>query len=231
MIKSLLAVVVVAAFISTSWAAEPQKINVDSLQQKYWDRGEETELRVVQNRLFPKAGRLEMGAFGGIVSTDPFLSVKNLGATLGYHLNEMWGFFGLYWKDFSNSSSALVALETQSGRSTNTNPPHSFMGLEVAASPIYGKLSFFGTSIIHYDLHLLGGLGISKTETGNYVTPLMGIGQEIFINKRLALRLDYRLTRYEEDIKEKIDPASLGKFVKKRVNYSDVITVGFSFLL
>src|SRR5262245_10788021 len=55
-----------------------ERVNVENIKQKYWARGDESELGVVQNRLYSKANKLELSLLGGILSTDPFLSVKAL---------------------------------------------------------------------------------------------------------------------------------------------------------
>src|SRR4051794_20831304 len=73
---------------SGSSSGKTEKLNVQAIKEKYWAKGEEGELRVVQNRLFTKANRLEFALYAGNVATDPFLSVKNVGGLLSYHLSE-----------------------------------------------------------------------------------------------------------------------------------------------
>src|SRR5882724_4686107 len=69
-----------------------ERVNVENIKQKYWARGDESELGVVQNRLYSKAGKFELALFGGLLSTDPFLNVTALGGSLGYHFSEYVSF-------------------------------------------------------------------------------------------------------------------------------------------
>src|SRR5690606_27320312 len=62
---------------------EGQKVDVDQIKKKYWARGKESEMGVVQNRLFSKAGKLHFGTFLGVTFVDPFLSVYPLGFSAG----------------------------------------------------------------------------------------------------------------------------------------------------
>lgn len=208
-----------------------EKVNVDSIKKKYWARGDESELGVVQNRTYSKAGKVEVNIFGGFVSTDPFLSVKNAGLGVAYHFNEYLAAEALWFRDFTSPSSALQTFQQTLGATTNYNAPHDFYGGELVGSLLYGKLSLIGKAIIYYDLHLLGGLGATSTDNGTYLTEHLGIGQQVYLTKRIALRVDYRAMHYNEDIIEKVIPSELGMDYGKRDNWSHVITVGFSFLI
>jgi outer membrane beta-barrel protein len=208
--------------------AAGQLLKVDSLRKKYWEKTEDSSLRVVQNRLYSKAQRIELGVFVGTISTDPFLNVKSVGGTLGYFFNEEFGVNFIYWKAIVSDSSALATLKKQTGFITNTNEPDSFYGGELSYSPIYGKLSVSGKLIVYYDFHLLCGLGFTKTETGSPLTPEVGLGQQTYLAKKTTLRLDYRLTYFKEKIMEKVVTANKGLIVGTRDTFNDVITLGIT---
>ncbi len=212
--------------------SSPKNADVSKIREKYWARGEESELGVVQDRLYTKKNRLEISAFGGLMSSDPFLDVKGAGGTLGFHFSETLAAHVVYWKAFASNSSALDTFEAEVKATTNTNKPSSYLGGEIGASFLYGKLSLAGASIIHYDLHLLGGAGVTSTETGHYVTPSIGLGQNIYVTSRISLRLDYRLMYYREAIHEKVKPApERGQFLNYRNNWTNALTLGFSFMI
>jgi outer membrane beta-barrel protein len=208
----------------------PERVNVESIKEKYWARGDEAELGVVQNRLYSKDKKFQLGIFGGIVASDPFLSTKAVGGSLGFFFNEYVGVSLIGWKDFASGSSAREKLE-EGGKKANTNEPSAFYGAEVTGSLLYGKLSFLGKKIIYYDLHVLGGLGATKTENGTYFTQMIGIGQQIYLNKVVALRVDYRLQRYNEDIVEREITAKIGQVIGSRDNWGNVISLGLTFLI
>lgn len=216
---------------------EAERLNIENIRQKYWARGDENELGVVQNRMYTKARKFELGVYGGVVSTDPFLSVYSLNASLGYHFSEYLSVAVFGVKYFVGPSSALELLQSPYpngiGTGTNTNEPKWYVGGEVMGSLLYGKLSVIGKAIIHYDFHLIGGLGVMSTESGNYATPSVGVGQAFFITRNITLRTDYRLMIYNETILQKVssNTSPPGTPIGTRVNYSNSISVGLSFLV
>ncbi|OFZ23336.1 MAG: hypothetical protein A2X94_03815 [Bdellovibrionales bacterium GWB1_55_8] len=228
---SLFCLIVAAQFIPAAARADQnEKVQVDAIKEKYWNRGDESELGVVQNRLYTKAGKLEVGSFFGMLSSDPFLSVQSFGGSVGFHLSEYLGLRLLGWKSQVSPSNALITFQETRGATTNTNEPRAFYGAEAAGSILYGKLSFLGKKIIYYDLHLLGGAGVTQTESGNYITPLLGVGQQIYLSKSLSLVVDYRLMAYRENLLEKVIPTKLGQVVDERMNWTNTLTLGISML-
>ncbi len=211
-------------------AENSDKVNVDAIKEKYWAKGDEIEMGVVQNRTYTKARKFELGIFGGIISSDPFLDIKSGGASFGYHFNEYFGASIIGWKSFVSPSSALRTFETTRGATTNTNEPRAFYGAEGSASLIYGKLSFIGSAILHYDLHLLAGAGVTNTESGNYATGIIGIGQQLYIANAFSVRIDYRAMPYKESIREKVITNKLGTEVGTRMNWSNSVTFGLTYL-
>jgi outer membrane beta-barrel protein len=210
--------------------ATAERVNVESIKERYWARGDANELGVVQNRTYSKDKKFEFGLYGGFVTTDPFLNVKNVGGQFGYHFSEYISAHLLYWHDYPTSSSALVTFQQTEGATANTNPPRNYYGGEIEGSILYGKLSLVGQKIIYYDMHLIGGVGMMNTDNGNFVTPNVGIGQQIYINKNLALRIDYRLMAYHEAIYEKVITPELGQLDGYRWNWTNAITIGFDIL-
>lgn len=211
------------------------RVDVNALRQKYWAKGDENELRVVRNRTYTKAGKIEVGGFLGITNTNPFLSVKNLGLSLGYNFTEYLGFEIDYWHYSVSASSAATTFENETAAEgtphvADSNDPKDFVGGELLYSPIYGKLSLFGRAIIYYDLHLLGGAGETFTEAGTYLTPVAGIGQQIWLTKQLSLRLDFRETFYKETVLAKTPGPTFLTPVGSNNNFSNIISLGFTYL-
>jgi outer membrane beta-barrel protein len=225
-----------AAEQPTTDASGGERVNVENIKQKYWARGDESELGVVQNRLYSKAGKFEFGLLGGVVATDPFLSVQSLGFSLGYHFSEYLSFHGIAWKTYVGPSSASDAftseLQSHGGIPAipDSNFQNYFYGGEVRWSFLYGKLSVLGKAIIYYDFRFLGGVGITNTQTGNDFTPYLGVGQQVFLSKTLSLLIDYRLMRYNEVLLQKSNPAAPNTLGESRTNWTDAITLGFSFM-
>jgi len=217
-------------------APTPRDVEVDTVKDAYWNRTSDGEIEVVQNRQFSKKNRVSLAANFGTVSADPFLTVYSTSAGLSYHLTETFAVTGIY-KKFLVSNSGYnddlakgVIITTNGGGATaNTNRPNAFYGGEIAWSPLYGKISLSGASIVHYDAHLLLGAGITDTETGKDFTPSIGFGPQFYLSNNLAVRLDYRFAFYKETLAQKnpLLPAS----ASERTNYSHQVALGLEVFL
>jgi len=199
-----------------------QKVDTSSMRERYWTAGGEEDTRVIQNRAYVKQNRLELGLFYGSTNTDPFVKVNQLGGSLGYFFTEHMGVRGLFWTHFSRRSSAHEQFDDQvrGAQILITNHPKYFYGGEFVFSPLYGKLSLMGRLIIYYDFYLMLGLGMTRTEIKQHITPLGGIGQHVFLTQWLTLNMNYRMTYYKESVAG-----------KERARWDDVVNIGFNFLL
>ncbi|MBS1985419.1 MAG: outer membrane beta-barrel domain-containing protein [Bdellovibrionales bacterium] len=206
-----------------------EDVAVDAIKKKYWATGDESQMGVVQNRVYSKAHKFQFGLMGGIAFADPFLSLKPYGFNAGYHFSEYLGVNVLGWKIASSGSSALNTL-MDSGKKANTVLPSSFYGAEATGSFLYGKLSLMGYSIIYYDMYVSGGMGMTNNENGNEFTQMVGLGQRFYINRWLSLKFDYRFMHNKETVKEKEITADLGKVVGQRDNFAHTITLGLDAL-
>jgi outer membrane beta-barrel protein len=185
---------------------------------------------VVQNRIYSKKKKIELGIFANNVSGDPFLSVYTLGGSLGYHFTEFFSTHLFAWNAFVSPSSALLTLQNDLKSTTNTNQPKFFYGAEFKGSFIYGKLSIIGEFIAYFDAYLTAGTGMIGTESGNNPALFFGLGQQIHVSKVFSLNVDYRYLVYNETIVGKVQGANLGKELGIRTNISGVVTLGISML-
>jgi outer membrane beta-barrel protein len=209
-------------------SSKGQKLDVESVKKKYWATGNESEMNVVQNRMYSKAGRFVVEAFAGTQTGDPFLVSRNLGGLLSYHFNEYVGVNLVGWKTFNSNSSAVDAFLKASAptpKDPNSNRPSAFVGGELSGSLIYGKLSVLGTAIVYFDLHAMAGLGQIMTQNGNYIAPTIGVGQQVFLSKTVALRADYRVLYFKEDI---LDRQNNNAFLDARDNWTNTFNLGVS---
>jgi outer membrane beta-barrel protein len=207
-----------------------EQVQVDKIKEKYWARGDETETSVVQDRMYSKNHKVEFGLFAANVDGDPFLSTHSLGVSLGYNFTEYFAVRALGWKNWNSSSSALTTLQNQTGTTANTNPAQYFYGTEAVGSVMYGKLSLLGNAIIYFDAHVTGGLGNTKTASGNDFTQYIGIGQSIYVTRSMALNLDYRFMHYGETVIGQ-NTNNFGQDLGNRSNTSGLVSVGVTFLV
>ncbi len=206
-----------------------QEVQVDKIKQKYWTGGDEAQVSVVQNRIYSKENRLALGVAGGVIFSDPFLSLKVYQGAATYHFSEYLGLSLLYWKISTSDSNALTVLRDQ-GKNANVNPVKSMMGAEGLWSIMYGKLSLVGKKILYYDMHLSGGAGSTSTESGSSTTMLFGIGQRFYASQNVSVRFDYRSIVFSEQITEKVITAKLGQVTGERTNWGHSFSLGFDFM-
>jgi outer membrane beta-barrel protein len=192
-----------------------------------YDRG---DLRVVQNKLYPKARTVDVSLLGTALSTDPFLSVKSVTGVLGFNFNEFIQIHAMARKDFVSPSAALEAFNQQNG-TTNSNPTKSFIGGGLEYTPIYGKISVFGSLIAHYDFSFQAGAGVTQTDNGGYVTPYAGFSHVYHLNQWLGFKLDYKFLIYRESIINKVDAGRVGEFLFYHLNTNHALSLGISFYL
>jgi outer membrane beta-barrel protein len=206
--------------------ADDEKVDVDGIKEKYWARGEQSQMGVVQNRLYSKEKKFQLALLGGVSFSDPFLTIQQLGFSFGYHFNEYISLHAMGWRHFTQDSSAGAFFRNELGGVPPTNIPEYFLGGELAASLLYGKLSLVGKAIIYYDMHLLAGGGVTQTESGMYPTISVGIGQQVYLNKWFSISVDYRFQWYREGVIKKSGISGLGQIEGYRDNWGHTINLG-----
>jgi outer membrane beta-barrel protein len=188
----------------------PEYLEVEKVKEKYWAQGEDSQLGVVQNRLYSKANKFHLGVMFGRSMNDPFLSTSLVGGNAGYSFNEFWALSLIGWSYNAKASNALKVLRA-GGKEANTIDTDWYGGAEVTGSFLYGKLSLLGRKIVYYDMHVSAGSGVTRTENDDASTSFsVGIGQRFYITKWLSLKMDYRFQTYNATEVEKEITAKLG---------------------
>lgn len=191
---------------------------------------------VVRPQKFTTAEKIELGVMAGYVSNDPYNRVIVPSIVGSYHYGdhsaiEVHGGYALY-----TSKQLLGQVRDKIARDPDVvSRPQFFLTGNYVWTPIYGKLSAFGELVLHYDLYVLGGLGVvsDEIETNSSTTPStktvsdkifpvtnFAIGQHFFLTKKTAIRAEVRPYIFWEQIDDKWDP-----------NGDVQINLGFTFLL
>lgn len=191
---------------------------------------------VVRPQKFTTSEKIEIGVLAGYVSNDPYNRVIVPGIVGSYHYGdhsaiEVHGGYAMY-----TSKQLLGQVRDKIARDPDVvSRPQFFVTGNYVWSPIYGKLSAFGELVLHYDLYVLGGLGVvsDEIETNSSSTPSvktvsdkifpvtnLAIGQHFFLSKKTAIRAEIRPYIFWEQIDEKWDP-----------NGDVQINLGFTLLL
>jgi len=234
-------------------AADAEQLDVDAIKKKYWATGDESSIGVVQNRLYSKAGKFQLGLNGGVSFNDPFVTTRSIGGSVGYFFNETWGVSLLAYKNLNSDSNAYTVLR-RAEKDTNRVKTNGYVGVEGLLSLLYGKLSLLGKSIIYYDMNLMAGIGVNKTVSGadlvggscvptaavpcrtlwtsskNEPVLHLGLGQRFYLSKYFSLRADYRLMYSGETIREQVVSAQYGSEVGRRDAYTHSFQLGVDVL-
>lgn len=174
------------------------EVDISDVQNQYW-KAHDKQFEVVQNKLYTKAGRFELSALFGIYQRVDFQDSKTLGGSLAYHLNDMWGFEFMAYSMLNEDSRVVEKFKATRGATIEFNEEKNYLGGHVMFSPIYGKFSFLGKKISHFDLYISPGFGVTKT-TAYRPTPTIALGQKFWISNSFNVRLEYRFFRYTDRV-------------------------------
>jgi len=220
------------------------------------------EKKAVENRFFLKQNRFEISPQLGYVPNNPFARRYLGGATIAFHTSEVLSFQAqvlyspdLGLNDVKGLTDVLLQRAFQADSGTSFQQPLDKAALTgafgVAWSPLYGKISLIGETVLNFDFYLFGGAGIvSKrnfvatydptVEAGRPVSlvsdingasevkfaPYVGVGQNYFVNRLMALKLDVRAAFYVDN-KPQYDKDI--PITEQRLYNNVIATAGLSF--
>lgn len=159
-----------------------------------------SDISVVQNVLFPKAKRLEIGGHLGWLPFDPLVTTPKIEFTIDQHLSETLGVSIIVGGGYGLKTARYAELESPAYGVA----PYAFRYLAgvlggVEWAPVYAKLALGGKKIVHYDvfgtLHAGATLEQSVINGGGITvapTLALGVGMRFFVNEKLAVRFAIR---------------------------------------
>lgn len=173
----------------------------------------------VAGQLYQKKGRVELTATGNLSLNDAFFNKYFGGAKLGYHFTEYLSVSaGVATGATSQTGSAVVCPSNggcgDAGEEQLWQVPGDLKlvtGLELAWSPIYGKLNLFAERVAHFDLSIMAGAdwirhaelvdgpqALRLAEAGqapgdtSTVGGHLGLGFRLFLTQAVALRVEFK---------------------------------------
>lgn len=181
------------AAISTSLAAPAaaQCVDEELKEQLVGQRA----YRGVVPRLFKKALRHELTAFGGWYAADLSDGRPTYGGAYTFHFTEDLGLEASYLRTnrafgFLDAVNARQQNLTQITRSGSV-PVQLFMG-NLVWSLAYGKVRWFGGPIGRFDFYLALGAGAADEDGTSSVTASGGFGMKFHLAQWMLFRLDIR---------------------------------------
>lgn len=190
------------ADVSDDSATEAEQVLEEDLAV-FW--GKRRQIEVVQRRLYEKDGRLELVVYGGIIPNDDFIMYYPLGARVGYHFSEQFEVEASFAYAIDQPSDLGSFLEDEAidlKRADIQETIQMYYNINLLWAPIYGKLSFLGYKLTHFDMFVGLGAGVFHTTEfpeanpdGNKVPKFGGntvLGFRWFINDTFNIRTEYR---------------------------------------
>lgn len=189
-LRHTLPAVVCAAALSAGAAHGQETVDIGVIK--------DSEIRVVQNLLYPKTDKLEVGVYLGWMPFDPLITTPNLQLSINRHFNEelslsvmVGGGYGLKTGRYTELEGPAYGVAPYAYRYLAS----ALVGVEWA--PIYAKMNLGGKSVVHYDIYGAARLGATVEQSvipGGGVTGAptlgLGIGTRFFVNKGMAVRFE-----------------------------------------
>ena len=196
------------------------KVDLKKLEDKYWS-AKDDDYGVIQNRTFSKAKKPYLSAVYGPLINDPFVKSRATGFLLGYYFTEDFGIEASLFNYNSENNETVTRINSiqNASLSPNYNMLSSNMSLSATYTPFYAKMAFMNMAIMYFDMGFTVGAG---TTSYNQVVRLrdfgggtvlgeekrkktsphfeLGVMQQLFINKNVAVRLDIKNTFYSSKI-------------------------------
>ena len=179
---------VLAAWCLHTTAAAEETVDIGVLKN--------SDISVVQNVLFPKKDRLEVGVHLGWMPFDPLITTPNLKLSIDKHFSDTLAFSALIGGGYGLTTGKYAELASPAYGVA----PYAFRYLGSATfgiswAPVYAKMNFGGSNVVHFDI--MGNARVGATAessvipTGGFTvapTLALGIGARFWLKENLALR-------------------------------------------
>lgn len=157
-------------------------------------------VRVVQQMLYPKAGRVERGLHLGTVAFDPFATSFLGYATWAQHRSEQLALSAIAGAGYGFSTAQWRALgEPPYGVAPDAQRTLGVLLGGAEWTPIYAKASVLEKKVVHFDLYGAGRGGLTVEQSlipsgGVTLAPTVsaGLGTRIFLGDDAVLRFELR---------------------------------------
>ncbi|MEL6347426.1 MAG: outer membrane beta-barrel domain-containing protein [Myxococcota bacterium] len=210
----------VAALLSGAAFAQ-ETIDVGVLKQG--------DISVVQNLLYPKKDKNELGVHAGVMPFDRYTLTPVGSLSYTHHYSEALGADVSLSGGYGLKNSAYRELE---GPEYNVAPDaYRFLGSvmgHIHYAPIYAKMSILGGRVVHHDVYGLLGAGLTVEQAilpDNTLafSPTIGaaIGMRVFLKEDTAIRIQLRDDVILQQRTKTVDTQSW--FVKQNL----AVTVGY----
>lgn len=193
-------------------------------------------VKAVQRKGFLKRHRFELGLSLPATINDAFYEKVGLGGKLAYHLEDSFALSvrGTKWWQVRTDHAREGKLAFSS-QLLNSELYGQAM-LDGIWSPVYGKIAWLGSSIVHFDLYLLAGVGavwsatsVAPRSEGPHVAGDFGGGVHFYPNSWLAIDAGVVATLYPDQPNTSF-PSTLQKVIVAQIGLSVFLPFSFEYV-
>lgn len=168
--------------------------------------------RVVQKRVVERDYRSELGLTMGTVAGggDSYYTTKSLGLQYDFHLSSRFS-IGLrhqvHFNELSPEGKRVYDRAEAMANANNMNyvvpdldQPLSTSLATISFYPLYGKVSWFESTVSYFDFYVMAGGGQMQLKNGTSPVGTGGVGMGLWWNQYLTSRIELRYQTYQDRI-------------------------------
>ena len=193
-------------------------------------------VKAVQRKGFLKRHRFEIGLDLPASLNDPFYEKVGVGGRIAYNFEDSFAVAlrgAYYWSIRTDAvREGNLAFESQL---LNSRIYGQAM-VDGVWSPVYGKVAWLGSQIVHFDMYLLAGLGAVWSSTslaprseGPHVATDVGLGIRFYPRSWLALDAGVIGTLYPDQPSQSV-PSTIQKVIAGHVGVTFFFPTHFEYV-
>ncbi|MGC6418126.1 MAG: outer membrane beta-barrel domain-containing protein [Bradymonadia bacterium] len=154
----------------------------------------------VRNRFLLRSERFEVAPTLGFTLNDAFRRNTLFGLELDYNWSDTWAIGASLQYGVAYDSALKERIQAERPERIDEGAFSDIKlaaALEVAYTPLFGKLAFLGRKVLDYDTHLIAGLGVASVSGSPQVEELspmlvLGVGLRVFLNRYSAISVQVK---------------------------------------
>lgn len=152
----------------------------------------ERNIRVLQQKSLIRYHRVEVMPTFTLALNETLTRHIGVGGVVRFHITDEWSAGAEYIKYFGFDS-ALANEISAFGVAKETRFMNHYFGVQGAYVPVQAKFLFFGKGPVHWDFHLIAGLGATRTGSAAHrVTGNIGGGFRFLLWRFLTFDVEVR---------------------------------------
>lgn len=167
--------------------------------------------RVIQKRVIDRENRFEFaGLLGGVSGGDSYYNTRSAGVQGEFHFSHRWSLGARYqWNANGLTPEGKRMYEGALTAPGNGAPeitwPTSSAIATISFYPLYGKMSWFESTVSYFDFYMLVGGGVTQTSNpwlGQSQSPIYtaGLGMGMWWTQYLTSRIEIRFQSYNDQL-------------------------------